>query len=68
MRGYFIISGERKMALPIKPTPHLKGKDAEKFHKEMIKAQGKKISAVDRARMEKNYKEMSEAFKKNDLI
>jgi HD-GYP domain-containing protein (c-di-GMP phosphodiesterase class II) len=51
------------MALPIKPTPNLKGKDAERFLEEMEKTNSKKLDPAVRERMEKNYNELKDLFK-----
>lgn len=44
------------MARPIKETPILFGKDAERFKKDMEETRNKRISAEERERIEKNFK------------
>ena len=44
------------MALPIKPNPELKGKDAENFHKEMKAAEARTMSNKEFDRIKNNYK------------
>lgn len=50
------------MALPIKETPVLFGKEAESFIDNMEKNKDKKLPEDVRNRMEKNYKEMLAEF------
>lgn len=45
------------MARPIKETPILFGKDAERFKKDMEETRNKRISQEERERIEKNYQE-----------
>lgn len=49
------------MARPIKETPILFGKDAERFKKDMEETRNKRNSPEERKRIEKNYNE----FKKS---
>ena len=54
------------MALPIGSTPHLTGFGAKRFLESMEKAKNRKLDSITYARMEKNYKEMLEAFNKHN--
>ena len=49
------------MARPIKETPILIGKDAERFKKDMEETRNKRISPEERERIEKNYREFKKA-------
>jgi len=51
------------MALPIKETPVLIGKDAKNFVEEMKSTQDKKISAEEQLRIKDNYEKMMKASK-----
>ncbi len=46
------------MAKPIKHTPILKGKDAERFMEEMRKTEHKKVSGHELAIMRENYSKL----------
>jgi hypothetical protein len=56
------------MALPIKPTPVIKGKDAERFFKEMEKSEKRVIDPGTKKRIHENYLKLSRAFKKAKLF
>ena len=43
------------MAKPIKETPVLKGRDAERFHKELRNSNNRKVSPDVRERMNHNF-------------
>lgn len=49
------------MARPIKETPILFGKDAERFKADMEATRNKRISQEERERIEKNYLEFKKA-------
>ncbi len=51
------------MARPIKETPVLKGKDADRFITAISKSENIKISQTTRKRMESNYKVFCNAAK-----
>lgn len=46
------------MAKPIKETPVLVGKDAQKFSKDIDKSKANKISLVDYNKMKENFKKL----------
>lgn len=46
------------MALPIKPTPHLTGKAARKFIKDVLDNENKPVPREDYERAKKVYEEM----------
>jgi hypothetical protein len=48
------------MALPIKQTPVLKGKDASKFSEQLAKSETHPVSKNDYLRAEKVYKQMKQ--------
>jgi len=48
------------MALPIKETPILTGKDAKKFSQQLSKPDSRPISREDYERAEKIYKQMKQ--------
>lgn len=52
------------MAKPIKETPILKGKDAEKFEKALKEAETRKVSAEDYQRAQEAYNKLSESSKR----
>ena len=52
------------MAKPIKETPVLKGKDAEKFAKQIEAAKGDSIDAKTMNRIQENYSKISSLIKK----
>jgi hypothetical protein len=48
------------MALPIKQTPVLKGKDASKFSEQLVRSENQTVSKEDYLRAEKVYKQMKQ--------
>lgn len=52
------------MAKPIKETPVLKGKDAEKFVRQMEAAKGDSIDTKTMNRIKENYSKISSLVKK----
>ena len=47
------------MANPIKPTPLIKGRDAERFMKEMRLSQTKKVSQTELVRIKENFSKLN---------
>ena len=48
------------MAKPIKETPVLKGKDAERFMEEMVKNQTRKATEDEKRKISESYRRISE--------